>query len=63
MSGLVTASSTLDLDMQTNSSLFLDETEMMGEEAGPTMIHYSRPATVFAAVCAIIFSVVGILGE
>lgn len=32
-------------------------------EVSNLKLHYSRPATIFAAVCAIIFTVVGIAGE
>lgn len=34
-----------------------------GGAAAVASIHYSRPATIFAAVCAIIFTVVGIAGK
>ena len=39
-----------------------NETFVYDEDGGGGAIYYSRPATVFAAVCALLFSLVGVTG-
>ena len=45
---------------QDNHSQYLDVTDL---EVTEKNIYYSRPATVFAAVAASIFTIIGVLGE
>ena len=45
---------------QDNLSQYLDVTDL---EVTEKNIYYSRPATVFAAVAASIFTIVGVLGK
>ena len=45
---------------QDNFSQYLDVTDL---EVTEKNIYYSRPATVFAAVAASIFTIIGVLGE
>ena len=45
---------------QDNLSQYLDVTDL---EVTEKNIYYSRPATVFAAVAASIFTIIGVLGE
>ena len=39
-----------------------NETFVFDEYGGGGAIYYSRPATVFAAVCALLFSLIGVAG-
>ena len=45
---------------QENISQFLDVPDL---EVTDKSIYYSKPATVFAAVAASIFTIIGVLGE
>ena len=45
---------------QDNFSQYLDVSDL---EVTDKSIYYSKPATVFAAVAASIFTIIGVLGE
>lgn len=52
-----------DYNRSADHHFVLDDTTEAAAAAAAATIHYSRPATIFAAVCAIIFTIVGIAGK